>query len=73
MNPNVGAVRLNQKAQTQALAMNDYLQLPHNKSFQRIRITNGDTILTGQMFSDYCCRINSRGERKVRIIVVTSR
>lgn len=49
------------------------MQLAENTNLQKILIDNKDFTPVKSIFSDYACRVNSNGDRKVRVIVVSGK
>lgn len=53
------------------MSVNDYLEMGFNHQVQRIMLLHKDHSPMTNIFSDYVCRINTNGQRKVRVCIIT--
>lgn len=53
--------------------MNDYLDMRVDSNLGKLMAKNNEELAKTSIFSDYVTRINSKCERKLRVIVITSR
>ena len=51
----------------------DYLELHKNRGLLKLFEKNSDSTPLKNIFSDFACRINSYGVRKVRILVLSGK
>lgn len=54
-------------------SINDYLDLRIESNLKKLMDKNQEDLTRTSIFSDYVTRINSNSERKLRVLVITSR